>query len=134
MADVWLHVVRDLSGFSGGSSGFRAWILRIANNRVIDARRSSDRRPDENPVAVVPESPTDVVDDVSPLEGSPELERLFRGLPESQRAVLYLRFVLDLPQGEIAEVLGFTVAAVKMQQRRGIDANSGRLERGAGNE
>jgi RNA polymerase sigma-70 factor (ECF subfamily) len=129
LADVWLQVVRDLDGFEGTHNGFRAWILRIAHNRLVDVRRADARRPDEVPVAQPPET-SDAGDPGPPIDDQVELERLFAGVPPTQRAVLYLRYVLDLPQGEIATVLGSSLAAVKMQQRRGIDAISARLDKG----
>ncbi|MCW2920955.1 MAG: polymerase, sigma-24 subunit, subfamily [Thermoleophilia bacterium] len=127
LADVWLQVVRDLAGFDGSADGFRAWILRIAHNRLVDVRRADARRPDEVIVATLPEL-ADAGDPAPPVDDQAELERLFHGVPATQRAVLYLRYVLDLPQGDIATVLGSTLAAVKMQQRRGIDAISTRLD------
>ncbi len=129
LADVWLQVVRDLAAFGGSADGFRAWILRIAHNRLVDVRRADARRPEELSVAQPPEQ-LDENDPDPPIDDREELERLFSGLPSTQRAVLYLRYVLDMPQGEIATALGSTLAAVKMQQRRGIDAIAARLDEG----
>ena len=130
LADVWLQVVRDLDRFAGDADGFRAWILRIAHNRVVDVARTGARRVEEVAVADVPESADP--DPVAPFADTSELEALFEGLPATQRAVLYLRYVLDLPQAEIATIVGTSLAAVKMQQRRGIDAISARIEEGSG--
>lgn len=127
LADVWLQVVRDVDAFEGSADGFRAWILRIAHNRLVDVRRADARRPEEVVVAQPPDQLADA-DPAAPVDDPDELERLFAGVPATQRAVLYLRYVLDLPQGEIATVLGSSLAAVKMQQRRGIDAISARLD------
>ncbi|MCB0879344.1 MAG: RNA polymerase sigma factor [Thermoleophilia bacterium] len=128
LAEVWLQVVRDLQHFKGRSDPeFRGWILRMAHNRLVDDRRAFARRMAEVPVAQPPETAAETDPD-PPVDNPAQLEHLFRGLPATQRAVLYLRYVLDLPQGEIAEVLGSTLAAVKMQQRRGIDAIAARLE------
>jgi DNA-directed RNA polymerase specialized sigma24 family protein len=87
---------------------------------VLDARRSRRRRP-EVPVALVPDARY-VGGDDDVVRDDDGIEALLDGLPSSQRAVLYLRYVLDLPQGEVATILDSTVAAVKMQQRRGMDA------------
>ncbi len=133
LADVWLQVVRDLGTFTGSADGFRAWILRIAHNRLVDMRRAGARRIEEVPVADVPEAADDG-DPELPMEDPDELDRLFAGVPPTQRAVLYLRYVLDLPQGEIAMILGSSLGAVKMQQRRGIDAISARLDGSSSHE
>lgn len=43
-----------------------------------------------------------------------------RALPVQQRAVLVLRYFNDLPQDEIAEVLGIALGTVKSQISRGL--------------
>jgi RNA polymerase sigma-70 factor (sigma-E family) len=44
-----------------------------------------------------------------------------RRLPERQRQTLVLRFYEDLPEAEIAEILGVRVGTVKSQISRGLD-------------
>lgn len=45
-----------------------------------------------------------------------------RALPDRQRAVLALRYYLDLSEAEIAEVLGISAGAVKTHAHRGLRA------------
>lgn len=51
-----------------------------------------------------------------------DLERALRRLNRDQRAVLFLFFQLDLPQDEIAAVLGVRVGTVKSRMHRAIAA------------
>lgn len=117
LGDVFVSLVRDLPRFSGGPQAFRAWLYRIAQNRLIDAWRMAARRPTVG-VTEAPEIEDGGADPAARLQ-SREVVAMLRQLPPDQRAVLYLRFVADLPQREIAEVLGRRVGAVKMLQRRG---------------
>jgi RNA polymerase sigma-70 factor, ECF subfamily len=35
-SEAWLHIARDLPGFSGDSDGFRGWAATIARHRGLD--------------------------------------------------------------------------------------------------
>lgn len=119
LAETWLQVVRDLHRFHGEDSGFRPWLLTIAHNRLLDARRSASRRPVE--VDAEPERDGGAVEPATAqLEAEQELARLLEGIPERQRSVLYLRFVLDMPQREVAQVMGVSTPALKMLQTRAV--------------
>ncbi len=130
LGDVWVRVVGDLPSFSGGAAQFRAWILRIAHNRLVDHRRVQTRRNEIAPQEFLREGVIDMGTHVDALtiESGERLEELLEGLPDSQRAVVYMRFVLDLPQHEIAEVLDSSIPAIKMLQQRALRAIASRLE------
>ena len=49
------------------------------------------------------------------------LLRALAALPPGQRAVLVLRYFVDLSEGETAEVLGCSVGTVKSQAARALD-------------
>ncbi|MCW2920357.1 MAG: sigma-70 region 4 domain protein [Thermoleophilia bacterium] len=122
LGEVWLQAVRDLGRFEGDERGFHAWLLSIAHHRLLDARRTSTRRPVEVGV-----EPGESAVDGRALPGEQllaeqELGELLDGLPERQRSLLYLRFVLDLPQAEVARVMGLSTPAVKMLQGRSLRA------------
>lgn len=50
-----------------------------------------------------------------------QLLDLLDGLPPRRRAAVVLRFYLDLPVEETAEILGCSVGTVKSQTARGLD-------------
>jgi RNA polymerase sigma factor (sigma-70 family) len=125
LGEVFVSVVRDIGRFAGSRDAFRGWLFRIAQNRLIDARRAEQRRPvrsDHDP-ADLPEPAAPARD----VDGDDTIA-LLAVLPDDQRAVLYLRFVLDLSQQEVAAILGKRVGAVKMLQRRGQDRLAKELE------
>ena len=49
-----------------------------------------------------------------------DLERALRALSRDQRAVLFLAYQMDLPQDEIARVLGVRVGTVKSRMHRAV--------------
>ena len=55
-----------------------------------------------------------------PLEERDLMWRALMGLPIKQRACLVLRFYEDLPEPEVASVLGCSVGTVKSQTSRGL--------------
>lgn len=128
LGEVWLQAVRDLHRFDGDERGFRAWLLSIAHHRLLDARRSISRRPVE-----LGSEPGDTIVDATALPeaqllAEQELSELLEGLPERQRSLLYLRFVLDMPQAEVADVMGMSTPAVKMLQGRSLRALEKRVQ------
>ncbi|GII81556.1 DNA-directed RNA polymerase sigma-70 factor [Sphaerisporangium rufum] len=72
------------------------------------------RRRREHLAWEVPERPQPVAE--SPLDLWDDLARL----PKRQRAVLVLRYYQDLPDAEIAEILGISPATVRSQAHRAL--------------
>lgn len=85
---------------------------RTIINRHLNRLRSLRR---ERLVA----DPPDVASSDVEHEGD-HLWRLLAGLPRQQRAVLVLRFYLDLSEAQTAEMLGCSVGAVKSNASRGM--------------
>jgi RNA polymerase sigma-70 factor (ECF subfamily) len=56
------------------------------------------------------------------LDRSLDLARALHGLPADVRLVLALRYYLDLPIQEVAEILGISIAATKSRIRRALAA------------
>ena len=93
---------------------FSAWILRVAHNAAIDHVRT--RRP--VPLEEV-RSPDAEDDDAGARERFADLRLALDALPDEQRDVLVLRFLVGLSPGEIAERLGRSEDAVHGLQHRG---------------
>lgn len=124
--EVFLQVVRDLHRFSGGSEReFRAWVLSIARNRLIDERRRRARRPVDpaGDEVLISAGPTGDVETeaLAGLEMG-DLLRLVAQLSADQQDVLVLRLVGDLTVEEVAVAIGKRPGAVKALQRRGLQA------------
>lgn len=88
------------------------YLRRTIVNRHLNSRRKLRR---ERLVASLPEL---TYADVEP--GDARLWQLLATLPRQQRAVLVLRFYLDLPEAQIADVLGCSVGTVKSNSSRAL--------------
>jgi RNA polymerase sigma factor (sigma-70 family) len=101
---------------------FRPWLLRIVANEARNLLRSAGRRSSlELAVASEPEE----------LSPSPEQEALARerregllramdGLTEAEREVIALRYLLDLSEAEMAEVMAVARGTVKSRLSRAL--------------
>lgn len=123
VGEVFLQVVRDLTGFEGGEPQFRGWIFTIARNRVIDDHRRRRRRPYDSTapdaISLIGET-GDVEAEALASLGDAEVRELLTRLTPDQRDVLFLRIIADLPVEQVADVMGKRPGAVKALQRRGL--------------
>ena len=93
---------------------FSAWILRVAHNAAIDHVRARRPVPVEDVLAA--DAPDDRDDG---RERFADLRLALAALPEEQRDVLVLRFLVGLTPGEVAERIGRSEDAVHGLQHRG---------------
>jgi RNA polymerase sigma factor (sigma-70 family) len=99
------------------AGNLRAWLLKIAQRKAIDAHRARSRRP--LPVATPPErqageAPSEQVD------GQPAVWAHVRALPEKQRMAVFLRSVADLSYAEVAQALGCSQEAARRNVHEGL--------------
>lgn len=119
--DALVKAVRALGSFRGEAS-LRTWLLRIAANTARSAGRKSTTRRE---VELVPESHggTSGGDPASEAVARTEAERAARALdalPEKQRLAVSLRVYHGLSHREIAEVLGSSEGAARVNYHLGI--------------
>lgn len=94
-----------------------AYLSKMVVNEFLSWRRRLKNQ--ELPLAELPDAPAD--DDVSArLVQRDAAWRLLAGLPRQQRAVLVLRFYEDLPDDEIATILGCSAGTVRSHASRGL--------------
>ena len=96
------------------ASNLRAWLLRIAERKAIDAHRARGRRP--VPVDHVPDAGT--VD--PPQDGESRLWAAVRELPMKQRTAVFCRSVLGMPYEELAGVLDSSQDAARRNVHEGL--------------
>lgn len=92
-----------------------AYVRRAMYNEQINRWR---RRGRESAVAVPPE--TGVGDRSDEVDLRLALERALLALPPRKRAVLVLRYFEDLPEAQVAEILGCSVGTVRSQAHKAI--------------
>lgn len=96
-----------------------AWILRVATNLAIDSSRKRRQRPVWLPPLAGIEG--EVVERAS-------LEAELRSLPRRQREVIVLRYMLNVEEAHVAELLGVSRGAIKTHAHRGLAALRERLD------
>jgi RNA polymerase sigma factor (sigma-70 family) len=111
------------------ADNLRAWLLRIAQNKAVDAHRARSRRP--LPVESVPEPVESVpepaaVRGASPppgggaAEGDPDLWARVRELPPKQRTAVFCRELLGMPYAELALLLECSEDAARRNVHEGL--------------
>jgi RNA polymerase sigma-70 factor (ECF subfamily) len=120
--EAFLSALRALPRFDRRRP-LRPWLHRIVVNRAIDWARARRLR-QEVDVDRVPEAaaPPATALGLGPLGAA-----LGRLSPE-HRAVIVMRYLLDLTPGEIADALDLPRGTVNSRLRRGLDALGGVLE------
>ena len=121
---VWLEVVRKLHTFDGDAASFRAWIFTIARSRLIDLRRSRNRRISTVDADLELRERSDDSSDPSRIMDDKVSTRdaiaLISKLPEKQAEVVLLRVVADLDVDTVASMLGKSAGVVRVLSHRGL--------------
>jgi RNA polymerase sigma-70 factor (ECF subfamily) len=110
---IFAKLMTALKRYEPRSVPFSAWILRIAHNAAIDSMRARRAVPCEEV-----RSP-DLEDGSLARERATDLKEAIAKLPDEQREVIVMRFILGLSPKEIAERIGRSEDAVHGLQHRG---------------
>lgn len=114
MLKIWSHRGR----WQHGRAKFSTWLYRVISNRCIDLRR----KPRNENVETVPEvadGQPGAVEIIERNELNGMLELAMRRLPEQQRIAVIFSYHENMSNGEIAQVMDTTVAAVESLLKRG---------------
>ncbi len=105
------------------AASLRSWVLTIAHRKALDAHRARGRADGVATAgAMLAAEPrlTRPTDDERACARQGELWERIRGLPDKQRAAIFLRFVADLPYREIATALDCSEAAARRSAHDGL--------------
>lgn len=137
---VCREVLRDRDGFEyRGPEAFRAWLFQWALHKIQDRakffraeRRAAHREadlgaePDLGPLYASLGTPSAMA---IARENAALLERAFDRLDHSDRQVIALCRIADLPREEVARVVGKSPGAVRTHLSRALVRLAGELER-----
>lgn len=114
--ETWISALRAYPRLRR-SDNIRGWLLKIAQNKAIDAHRARARRP--VPVETLPDTVAapDLPDAGEPDDG---LWHAVRSLPPKQRTAVYCRSVLGMSYRELAEVLESSEEAARRNVHEGL--------------
>src|SRR6266540_3656494 len=118
---TFLRMLESIRRFRWQSTPFSAWLFRIAHNLAMDHFRAPRRwQPEEE----VPEpiGETEPSAEAAALQsiGRQSMLDLIEDLSQEQKQVLTLKFVFNLPNAEVATILGKTEGAIKSLQHRAL--------------
>lgn len=119
-SEVFLRMIEKLPNYSGHSLAFRAWLFQIARNLSIDHYRRMSVRKNVQLVEEHPEGKDGPLEMITKELTSQKLYHALVKLPENQRDVIVMRFVVGMPVREVAETLHKSENSVKGLQRRAL--------------
>jgi RNA polymerase sigma-70 factor (ECF subfamily) len=119
-ARVFQRAMNHIHNYTDRGVPFSAWLYRIAHNLVANWHRDRSRR-QEIPLSDAPVMPsTDDRPEASLVRSQEQdsLLRLIRQLPPERQTLLILKFVEDLSNAEIGQIMGRSEGAVKSLYHR----------------
>ena len=122
VAEVFARAWAALPRYRDTGAPFAAWLYGIARHVVAD---EISRRMRSQPVSQVPEVPFEPRDD-DRLTLAEALSRL----PDEQRQVIELKYLVGLKNPEVAEAFGISTGAVNAKQWRALQTLRAILEDG----
>ena len=122
-SDVFMRAIEGLPNYECGSSPWIAWLISIANARVIDfyrrnARVSQKEVLEETTVSIDPEVDSDMIH----LFGQTIIQEVIHALNDEQQQVIIFRYIEGYSLERTADLLGKTIGAVKTMHQRALNA------------
>ncbi len=129
-AEVFLRAVEGLVRYQDRQVPLLAWLYRIAHARVVDHYRHAQRVGQEDDIEAVDLMVDDDLDsDLMMSFHQQKIREAIYKLPTDQQQVIVLRFIEGYNVQQTADALGKTPGAVKMIQRRALQAMNMELSR-----
>lgn len=127
LQEIFLRVYKALPTFDLAKGAFTTWIYRITVNHCLSRRRR--RRPPLLALdAVDAQASVDPAGFAEHIENKDAMFQAIAGLSDKLRAVLILRYYLDLSYKEIAEILDVPEGTVKSRLDRALHTLRRELE------
>lgn len=116
--DVFMSVWKSAGNWQTGNAKVTTWLYRIASNRCIDILRR--RKPTANIDAIA--EPADEREDLEAAQSiaqrNQHLANALHALSDDQRRAIELVYYGEMKQGEAADKMGVTLAALESLLRR----------------
>jgi RNA polymerase sigma-70 factor (ECF subfamily) len=122
---VFVKFYQSLAKFEASEKSPLAYFFTIARNTVIDHARKNKQRPiddAEDELLRVPDGKPTPHREMEIQEDGALVRAALKLLTPEQREVVTLKFLIGLPNREIAQTLGKTEEAVRQLQSRGLKA------------
>jgi RNA polymerase sigma-70 factor, ECF subfamily len=119
-ARVFQRAMNHIQSYTDRGVPFSAWLYRIAHNLVANWHRDRSRRQEIplNDLPVVPSKEEKPETSLVRSEEQDSLLRMIRQLPPERQHLLILKFVENLSNAEIGQIMGRSEGAVKSLYHR----------------
>lgn len=126
-SEVFLRMVEKITNFDDRRISFQAWLFQIARNLSIDHYRKMSVQQNVQLKDDIPESGNEPLEMVAQELTIEKLQQALLELPDNQRDVIVMRFIVGMPISRVAETLHKTEDSIKGLQRRALLALRGTL-------
>ena len=122
-ADTFLKAIEKFEDYTYQNKPFVAWLYTIAHNMIVDYYRSKkEGNLSFEKLLIEPSEDSDhIIDNLSKQELEERVTEVAADLPDELSNIFTLRFTEELTFKEIAQLVGKSEAAVKMQFYRGLE-------------
>lgn len=118
---VFLKAYNSLPKFNYTGSAPLAWLFTIARNCIIDFfRKNSNIQTEPEELLIYVPAKDNFVEELSHKQEFEIIKNHIQTLPEEQQEVIVLKFINDLTNAEISQILGKSEEAIRQLQSRGI--------------
>jgi RNA polymerase sigma factor (sigma-70 family) len=119
--EAFVRAHQRISRFKAGGQ-FRPWLMRIVVNQALNMQKARRRRraAAERLTAEHPPAEIGIDERIMERERARALWSALEALGERERAILYLRYFLQMSEGELAEYLGCAPGTVKSRIHRAL--------------
>ena|SRR3989338_4179928 len=119
---TWLKALEALPRFEerghGKYGGLPAWLFSIAKNEMRMHWRKGGREIPYDPI--IHDIPKDDRNNEDSHENNLLVEQVMKFLPKEDQELFRLRFIADLPIGEMARVLGINPVSARVKMHRAL--------------
>jgi RNA polymerase sigma-70 factor (ECF subfamily) len=129
--DVFIKAWQKISTVKAESFG--GWLYQIARNKIIDHYRQEKTTVDLVEVENLLEAPDDLADDANQVLNQELFIQLLRQLTPEQQVIVKLKFLEDLDNSEIAELIAKSEGSIRVIQHRAIQKLQQLLDEHTGN-
>lgn len=112
--ETFLRAFNDLRRYKDRGYSYAAYLLKIAHNLLVDEYR----KPISAPLAEAHDVPYEIRHDLERRSEEDALWRAVRTLPQKSRDIVLMKYQQHLRSREIADVLGITENAVRLDLSR----------------
>lgn len=121
---TFLRAFENIQSYELRDVAFSSWLYRIAHNLVVDFFRKESKRNDV-PIEGHSLGMSETGNPADELMASHESQQLYNALSRltnNQREVIVLKFIDNLSNWQVAEIMAISVGAVKSAQKRALIA------------